>query len=473
MTSPFKLRKYQRRTVNKTVLALKSGQARRVLVVAPTGAGKTTMAAELARRANAAGRGVLAIAHRREIKHQLQQRVPNSWAVTIQSPKLGPKYDPEALVIIDEAHHLPAGQAWFEKLGPWRQNQCVGLTATPERADGQGLGDVFDEMIISATYPELIKAGHLVDARVVSPRSIAGASACDPVEAYLAHAKGQAGFAFFKRVSHAVDAAEAFNRAGVKAAAVHGGMTDQERSASVGGFLRGDIDMLCNCNILTEGFDAPRASVVLFCRESPYGHASSYMQAVGRVLRPHPDKGHALVLDLDGNVLAHGLPTEHREFSLDGEGCRPKSRAAGISVCQVCGHTFESGPQMCPQCGELRTVDGEPLKIYSRDLLEVYNGSNTEAGAKESEATRLIEICEAKGWSLSWALKKYKEQFGGEEIPTHVYTSENKRNELVRLSNLQMRKGYKAGYPAARYKSIFGHWPPRTSQRRQGTYWHD
>ena len=444
-----------------------------MLIVAPTGAGKTTMAAELARRANAAGRSVLTIAHRREIKHQLQERVPNSCAVTIQSPQIGAKYDPNALVIVDEAHHLPAGQSWFENLGPWKQNQCVGLTATPERGDGQGLGDVFGELIVSTTYPELIRDGYLVDAKVISPNSIARGSACDPVEAYTTYAEGRSGFAFFKRVAHAVKAAEEFNAAGIKAVAVHGAMHHRERARAVADFHRGDLDMLCNCSVFTEGFDAPRASVVILSRESPYGHVGGFMQSVGRVLRPYPGKDLALVIDLDGNVMAHGLPTEHREFSLDGEGGRPRSRERGICVCQVCGHTFEAGPQLCEQCGEVRTLRGEPLKIYSRALLEVYNGKNTEIGDKEREAVRLIELCEAKGWALSWASKQYKAQFGGEEIPSHLYTSENKQNELVRLNNLQMRKGYKSGYSAIRYKSLFGHWPPRTNRRRQGTYWHD
>jgi superfamily II DNA or RNA helicase len=471
-TSPSRLRDYQRRTVHEAVRVLKSGDARRVLVVAPTGSGKTVMAAALARCARKGGRKVLAVAHRREIRKQLQDRIPGSWAVTIQSPSDGWDHDPEALIIVDEAHHLPAGQAWFENLGPWKDNLCVGLTATPHRADHQGLGDVFDEMIVSTTYPDLIRDGHLVDARVISPKRIVDGSASNPVEAYLTHAKGRAGFAFFKRVSHAVDAAEAFNVAGIKAAAVHGAMHKKERARHIAAFRRGELDMLCNCNILTEGFDAPRASVVVLARERPYGHPSSYMQAVGRVLRPHPGKTEALVLDLDGNVMAHGLPTEHRHFSLD-KGMTPRSRERGISVCQVCGHTFEAGPQMCPQCGEIRTVDGEPLKIYSRELLEVYNGKFTADAAKEREALRLIEICESRDWSVSWAAKKYAEQFGGDEIPGHIWTTQNKANELVRLNARRREKGYKPGYPAARYKSLFGHWPPSTERRREGMFWHD
>ena len=478
MIYPFRdkpCRDYQRAAANAVVASLKSGAARRVLVTMPTGAGKSRTAAEIAWRAHQAGRPVLALCHRREIKAQLHAWMPWAAVATIQSPESGwvhTEHTKDAIVIVDEAHHLPAGQTWFDKLGPWKGNPMVGLTATPERADGQGLGDVFDKLIVGTTYPDLIAAGYLVDADVISPQAVADGSACKPVEAYTRHAAGRSGFAFFKRVSHAVEAAEAFNAAGIPAAAIHGGMRKDERQQAIAEFQAGAIRMLCNCNILTEGFDAPRASVVLFCRERPYGHASQYMQAVGRVLRPHPEKDRALVLDLDGNVLRHGLPTEHRTFSLDGEGCTPKSRAAGISVCQVCGHTFESGPQFCPNCQEARTTDGQPLKIYSRELLSVYAGNKTEQAAKEREAARLVELCDARGWSFSWAAKKYKAMFS-EDLPQSVYTDENKANELCRLYARQREKGYKQGYPLARYHATFGHWPPRTNRRTEGTYWHD
>ncbi|MBU0598971.1 DEAD/DEAH box helicase family protein, partial [Patescibacteria group bacterium] len=237
------LRPYQTRALELLVDAAHRWSARKagygLLAVAPTGAGKTRLALELATRSIAKGRRVLWLAPRTELINQPLERLHEAgWhdvqvlqadrprgegPITVASIQtlVARGELPEAdLVILDEARHYVA-QEWGAVAARYLGSVRVGLDATPARADGAALGDLFDELIEVATIQELTALGWLVPARVIGPaqyeKKLCGAG---PVQAYLDHTPQGRALCFCTSRRHAADTAAEFRAAGVEAVAV-------------------------------------------------------------------------------------------------------------------------------------------------------------------------------------------------------------------------------------------------------------
>ncbi len=360
------LRPYQRELVERVRAEYRSG-ARSVLLQLGTGGGKTHTAADLIARSVAKGRRVVFLAHLDALLDDTSERLtaagiahgvvqadrptdPGAPVQVCSLATLARRGDAPAadLAILDEAHRAaaPSVRAVLEA---YPRARLLGRSATPERGDGQPLGDVFERLVCGPTVRELTVAGHLVPAVVLSPPVPGeGALALDPVEAYQRHAPGSRALVFCTTVEQAQDVAA---RMPVPTQTVLGDTPREIRRAVRERVTSGELRVLVGCSAFLEGFDLPAIETVILARA--LGTASSYLQAVGRGLRASPSTGKraCTVLDLTGTAIVHGLPDDERVWTLDGPPRRTTAALAPLARCAACLAVFHAGPACCPRCG--------------------------------------------------------------------------------------------------------------------------
>lgn len=389
------LRVYQERAISDLRASYQQGHRAPCLVL-PTGGGKTVIASAIIRGAVQRGRKVLFLAHRAELLEQSVAKLDaagvhevrmiraehdtgsRSAPVTVASvPTLTKWLDrmPAAdLVVFDECHHVVAN-TWKRIADHYSASHLLGMTATPQRADGSPLGDVFDAIVVGSTVRELTELGHLAPCRAWSPPEVLESKhlALSPAQAYLTHAEGQRAVIFCVTVEHAEQVCVEMNDAGVACAVVHG--TSTNRKDSLARFRAGELRALCNVHVLTEGWDDPGCTVCILTRKP--AHAGTFLQMVGRVLRPAPGKTEAVLLDLCGSALVHGTPEMERSYSLDGKGISKTEREA-IRQCPHCGGVFSAVSVVdgsCPQCGmQLPRMAVKPPTVTGVGLIEAKGG---------------------------------------------------------------------------------------------------
>ena len=408
------LRPYQHTLLNETRAAL--SRNRRVLMVAPTGAGKTVLALQMIAGAVDRGRRVLFLCHRRELVRQSsrafwQAGVPHGqiMAGVGRSPlpaqvgvintvanRLHTLPQPD-LIIIDEAHRSTSPM-YAALMAHWPDAHVVGLTATPERTDGRGLATAgYTEIVSGPSVRWLIDAGFLSDYRIVAPASSlsmdgvhtrAGDYAQDELEtavdrptitgeavaAYQQFATGKRCMVFCVSIKHSQHVCEQYNSAGITAEHVDGTHSDTEREAALARFRAGTTLVLCTVQLAIEGLDVPAIEAVQFLR--PTKSIIVYLQAIGRGLRAEPGKTHCIILDQVANWTRHGLPDDERQWSIDGRKTagKRKNEQPELSVRQCpapCYAVFRAELTSCPQCGAAvvatrtlpQTVDGTLAEI--------------------------------------------------------------------------------------------------------------
>ncbi|MCF0087142.1 MULTISPECIES: DEAD/DEAH box helicase [unclassified Streptomyces] len=351
----FTPRPYQAEAI-KALVSGWQGPHNRLAVVLPTGAGKTVVFAnlidDLLPQLN--GARALVIAHREELIEQAAAKiraVRPDLRVGVVKAERDEHEDADVIVasiqtlaverrrnairdigvvIVDECHHAAARSYMtvLDHFGAWRGLPVAGFTATMTRTDG-GLADVWEEVVFTLDILEMIEDGYLCDVRgkrVTVPgldldavKSRAGdlqdgqlgqalddSGAAEVVaEAYRLHAGDRPGVAFTPTVETAQSMAEAFTAAGISAGAVWGDMSRDDRAATLEKYRRGDLQVLTNCMVLTEGFDAPWTSCAVIAR--PTKSAGLYCQMAGRALRLWEGKKDALILDVMGASTRHKL----------------------------------------------------------------------------------------------------------------------------------------------------------------------
>jgi len=346
---------------------------RRVLFCLPTGGGKTVIFSYLTWQVSTRGKRVILLAHRREIVRQISQSLTRQGVehglilpgkpVTNQpvavgmvqtlAKRLEQVVEPDMLVC-DEAHHAVSG-SWDKIKSAWPKAYHLGVTATPQRLDGKGLGHAFDELVIGPAAKELTALGNLADYTYLAPPSDldlsgvhtrAGDYALDEVEDaverstilgdavkhYQKYLDGKPALVFCISIAHAADVAQRFCAAGIRAASVDGKMSGADRDNVLTGLAEGRIKVVCSCDLISEGFDVPEVAGCLLLR--PTKSLTLYLQQVGRALRPKADGSKAIILDHVGNYLLHGFPDDKRTWSLDGKAKR-EARSA-VTVCKLC-----------------------------------------------------------------------------------------------------------------------------------------
>jgi superfamily II DNA or RNA helicase len=387
---PITLRPYQARDIERLRAAYAAG-ARAVCYCLPTGGGKTVVFAYVTEGAVDKGRRVAVIAHRRELVRQAADKL--AWAgvphgilaagldrdhdapVLVMSVQTAarrldrlPEFD---FIVIDEAHHAIAN-TWTRVIGRFPRAKVLGVTATPARLDGRGLGveagGVFDALTIGATVLELQEEGFLartrvfVPARLIDTRGLrtqggdfavgelaerASAVTGDAVVEYRKRADHQPALAYGCTIAHAKSIARAFRAAGYRAQCVHGGLPAAQRDALIRGLATGAVEVLASCDLISEGLDVPSVGAVILLR--PTQSLVLAMQQIGRGMRPSAVKEALIVLDHAGNCLTHGLPETKRAWTLDsapkGSGHAPGWR------CDKCGRLNHLSAARCQECG--------------------------------------------------------------------------------------------------------------------------
>lgn len=428
------LRDYQQRAVDGVRAEFNSG-ARSVLLVLPTGAGKTRTASEMVSRATSRGLRTLWLAHRGELVDQAAEALascglhvgamsasaqtrPHPYApvqvATIQTLLARRATPPADLIIVDEAHRAIADE-WATFVRSYPSAHVVGLTATPERSDGRGLGEMFQRIVVGVTVRELTERGFLVPCEILRPaRALrSGELAQSPVEAYMAHARDRQTVLFCRSVELAREYLAAMVERGVRAALVTGETPWGDRVRALEAFRTGGVEVLVNVAVLTEGFDAPATSCVVLARGC--GTAGLYLQIVGRALRPAPGKRDALLIDLRGVSHEHGEPADERVYSLDGVGIRSKDQAV---YCPVCAAMREAG-EGCTACGWTPSGEGIGADSVVGEPLVKYAAKRAEDDDKRAETlARWMRDASAKGYRAGWAYAKYAAVYGARPSQT-------------------------------------------------------
>lgn len=363
MSPTLKPRDYQLETVDAVVSALDRGVTGPAVVL-PTGAGKSVIIGMLAARPEIQKRGrVLVLAHREELLEQNAQKArmadPNLRVGIVQGQRrkeyladviMGSvltlcrdanlaRLREVGLIVVDECHHVTADS--YRKILSHYDVPHVGFTATMTRADKSALGDIWTEVVYSKDISWMIRRGYLcaVDGKRIKVagldlakvkrmhgdysekalgEAIEGSMAPGAVaRAYVEHAMGRQGILFAPTVSSAEVFATALAELGVKVETIHGKLGTEERRAMLQRFRDGVTTILSSVGVLTEGTDLPMAEVAIMCR--PTTNVGLYIQCVGRVLRLHPGKGRALVLDLVGVTSKHSLVSPVQLFGDDAE----------------------------------------------------------------------------------------------------------------------------------------------------------
>lgn len=278
-----------------------------------------------------------------------------------------------SLLVVDEAHHA-ISKTYIEILARWETARVLGVTATPERLDGRGLGDVFDSMVFGPSVRTLIDAGHLAGFDYFAPPQVADISGVktamgdykiseladamdkatitgDAVDHYRDLLNGRPALVFCVTVAHANNVAETFRDAGYQAAAVDGSMDKTVRRDRIAALSDGRLNVLTSCDVISEGTDIPVCAGAILLR--PTKSLAMALQQVGRALRPKPDGSRAVILDHVGNVERFGMPDDPRAWSLDGRAKREPT--AGIRQCKKCYQIFPVGqvvdcPTSCDDC---------------------------------------------------------------------------------------------------------------------------
>lgn len=467
----------------RAVRSVLSALARRVavLLVAPTGAGKTVMGGEICQALD--GRTAW-LTHTQDLVEQSARKLrERGLRVGVIAP--GYPSDPFAKVqvlsvqtavsrevairvenvFIDEAHHFVA-DTWRQVVARLTPTRTVGATATPERADGKALGrkegGIFDELVVAASYSELIAAGHLVHARVLRPsKELQKGIALKPHLALEKHGEGRRGFGYCRSVEEAEWLAKAMGE-GV-ADVVEANTPKELRAGRLAKLAAGDLRLLWNVYALTEGVDIPAADLAIFARN--FGHVSMMLQSAGRVLRASPGKTDALILDLPGITHRLGLPVEDREYSLSGEGIRRTAAGMALTVCMSCGMTHKSG-ERCPRCGAQPAAKPlRPQRIFNEELRAVYSGKTTPDWAKRAELDRLRRVARDKKLPAGWVRQEYEALFGEAPGLHTAADDQERREEFSRLLDRAGKLGHKPGWATHRYKATFGAFPPRQWSR--------
>jgi DNA repair protein RadD len=359
-------------------------RSRSVLAVSPTGSGKTVMFSFVTSSAIARGRSVIVAAHRDSICQQISESLSRfgvhhgviqagrgmlparCHVAMIQTlARRADKIPAPDLLVVDEAHHS-ASDTYARLLDRWSETKVLGVTATPERLDGRGLGRWYQSMAVGPSVAGLIEDGYMAKFRLLAPPSPADMAAVrtsmgdfnvsdleqvvtkaavvgDVIDHYRRHMNGKPAIAFCVTRKHADLISDAFREAGYRSDPVDGAMTREvirDRIAAIGD---GRLHVLTACELISEGVDVPVVSGALLLR--PTKSLAMYLQQVGRVLRLKPDGSGAVILDHVGNVRRHGMPDAPREWSLDD---RAKGKPAAIRTCEVCYRAFS--PETPPDC---------------------------------------------------------------------------------------------------------------------------
>lgn len=430
------LRPYQNNLVEDVRSAWHEGY-RAPCIVLGCGGGKSCIVAEIARRTTFNGKRVLFLVHRKELVDQITATFAR-WGVLMDLCLVGmvqtitrrlKKIPKPALIITDENHHSLA--ASYKRIYEhFSDVPRVGVTATPVRLNGDGLGDVNDKLIIGKSTKWLIANGFLAPYDYYAP-SVADLTGLhtrrgeyvqsdidkamiqnkvfgDVIAYYRKLANGKKAICYCASIKHSKATAAAFCDAGIRAAHIDGDTPKNERDRIISDFRKGEITILCNVDLISEGFDVPDCECSILLR--PTHSLTLYIQQSMRCMRYRKDK-RALIIDHVGNYARHGMPDDDREWTLAKKEKRSlvkEEKSTQVCMCPECFFTFarenaENG--CCPHCGaplpkrtrkltsdedaELIRIEGFKLDFDTPDDCHTYD--------------ELLSYAKRRGYKPGWA----------------------------------------------------------------------
>lgn len=341
------------------------------------------------------------------------------------------------LIVWDEAHHC-AAKTWADIHEAYPRAVHVGLSATPERLDGTGLGRWFNEIIVGPSVAWLIEHDYLSDYRLYAPKppdlsgvhTVAGdynrkeltaamnlsASTVtgDVITHYQRYAKDKRMVLFAWSIESSMMLAERFRSAGIAAEHVDGTTDASTREGAMERFKAGETKVLANVDLFSEGVDVPAIEAVALLR--PTQSLALYMQQVGRALRPAIGKTHAIILDHAGNCQRFGLPDDERTWSLEG---RKRSKTGDYAVpirqCPRCFAVSSAAADTCRACGfkfvamprEIEQVEGELSEVEAAKL---QREQRLQEQGEAKSLDDLMKLARLRGYKNpeKWAHQVYK-----------------------------------------------------------------
>lgn len=403
-----------------------------MLAVSPTGSGKTVIGAAVVR-----GRGdrVLWLAHRVELLRQARAKLVEAGlrerdvgilsgvdrenvearvlVASVDTMRARREIADVGLVVVDEAHRVLA--AGYQKvLAALPGAQVLGLTATPCRLDGKGLGETFTAMHVCALQAQLIAGGHLAPpvtygiplekaremvagiktssgdyaAGALGKAMMRGQLMGDVVSECHRLAPGESTLVFAATRDHGRALTARFVRAGRTAEYVDGQTRPDDRDGIIARLMSGETQVVVNVDVLTEGFDCPRVKCIAIAR--PTRSLTRWLQYCGRAARPHESK-RAIILDHGGNTWLHGLPQRDHDWSLDG---KTRDGEAPVRRCVECGAMMPASERVCGECGA-----EQPLSEREQRELEEREAELEELRESEAERKALAQRMREMGFA--------------------------------------------------------------------------
>lgn len=441
---------------------------RRILFTMPTGSGKGSVISTII-KANP-GKVSLFLVHRRELVFDMSRRLSGLMQKhAVVGPGLKPVYDAKAyvstiqswlskhkqygvtpdIIIIDECHLFNPTNGMYKRLLEMYPKAIVlGFTATPTRSDRRGLGAIFTAMVHPLTFSRAFAEGYLVRPRYYTPtdpdlstvKSLAGDYQTDELASvmeapklvgdivahYQKYGENRKTIGFAVRVVHSKSLADAFNLAGIPSAHVDGNTPLAERDAIFEALRSGELQVLWNVDVCSEGVDIPDIGCVISAR--PTKSIIKWLQQLGRGLRPAKGKSDCLVFDHGGTFSRLGAVEDYETWVLDDarhanqapkEREKKKEKAIKELTCEMCATVF-SGTIVCPSCGYIH---------YKTKMPEYVDGD-------------LVEVTSTK-----------------RKAPKKSYSESEKEAWLSQLYYIQLSRQYKPGWTKFKYKEKFGYWP--------------
>lgn len=440
------LRKYQTDIINDVKTAYRKGRQAPCIVL-PCGGGKSVIVAEIAKRTTAKGNRVLFIVHRKELCDQIRNTF-EAWGVDMNLCTIGmvqtvcrhlEAIAPPALIITDENHHSKAN-SYMKIYKAFPDAHRVGVTATPVRLDGSGLKDVNDELVVGVNAKWLINNHYLApydyyapsvvdltevktvrgefDTKSVEKVMLKRAIFGDVIANYKKLANGKQAICYCVSIKHSLAMAEAFNAAGINARHIDGETPKDERDRVIEMFRSGQIDILCNVDLISEGFDVPDCECAILLR--PTKSLTLYIQQSMRCMRYKEGK-RAIIIDHVGNYARFGLPDADRQWTLEG---RPKQEKAvkqddkeKTIQCDKCFRVFPAvidGEKLkaCPFCGYVFPKQSREIKEEKQAVLQKIEGFvlTYDSPNQCNSYAELLSYAKKKGYKPGWAYYQAKKR---------------------------------------------------------------
>lgn len=466
MGAEYELRNYQTDAISRLREAHKGGVRCSILTL-PTGAGKSVIAAAIVKSATDKGRSVLLLAPRRELVYQLSDKlrsagvphgllmagergnpmsrvqvacVPTLHARSIRRDRL--PLPNASLVIVDEVQ-FAGNMTTSSILKAYPKATIIGMSATPARRGGQALGDLFEDIVVGPSVAELTQLGHLVPVRYFVPSSpnLKGVKVQagdynekqlgermdnqtligDVLTNWLRVASDRKTVIFTVSVAHSLHIEQAFREAGIAIAHLDSETPVEERKEILRKLGAGEIQVITQCDICSYGWDSPSVSCAVLAR--PTKSLVRYLQTAGRVLRPHPGKTDAIILDHGNCVAEHGLVDDPHEWSLDKhttvqerDAKKSDPKEAKEIVCPACKFVFKR-TNVCPGCGHvLHTHKPNGVTVIQDDLAELRSRKPFKRqwsdDGKRYFYGELLTIAAQRGYNKGWPYHKFKERIG-------------------------------------------------------------